>query len=184
MFIDARSIPQNQVIETEVCIVGAGAAGITLAREFIGQRFRVCLLESGGLRFDENIQSLYKGEIVGLPYTPLEAARVRYFGGTTNHWSGWCWPLDEIDFESRDWVPYSGWPFDKSHLNQFYQRAQPICQLGPYAYDASFWENEHMRRLPFKGENVVTKTFSLALQHVLGRFTETRFRKPITLLPI
>ena len=40
MLIDARTLPENTIIETEVCIVGAGAAGDTLAREFIGQPFR------------------------------------------------------------------------------------------------------------------------------------------------
>ncbi|MGH2359600.1 MAG: hypothetical protein ACRDGM_03545, partial [bacterium] len=134
MLIDARTIPHGKVIHTDLCIVGAGAAGITLARDFIGQRFRVCLLESGGLEFDEDTQSLYDGEIVGLPYTALKAARVRYFGGTTSHWGGWCRPLDEIDFETRDWVPHSGWPFSKSHLDPYYERAQSIFQLGRFRY--------------------------------------------------
>jgi choline dehydrogenase-like flavoprotein len=159
MLIDARTVPEGKTIETEVCIVGAGAAGITLAREFIGQSFRVCLLESGGLEFDKDTQSLYDGETVGMPYTPLKAARVRYYGGTTNHWEGWCRPLDEIDFESRDWIPHSGWPFGKSHLVSFYERAQSICQLGHPPYDAEFWEPENAGCLPFLGNRVKTTTF-------------------------
>jgi choline dehydrogenase-like flavoprotein len=145
MLIDARSLPDGKTIETDVCIVGAGAAGITLALEFIGQPFRVCLLESGGFEFDEDTQSLYDGETVGLPYTPLKAARVRYFGGTTNHWSGWCRPLDEIDFESRDWIPHSGWPFGKSHLVSF--------------YDVKFWEAETASCLAFASSRVNTTMF-------------------------
>jgi hypothetical protein len=81
MFIDARTVPAGKTIQTDVCIVGAGAAGITLALEFAGQPFRVCLLESGGFEFDEDMQSLYDGETVGLPYTPLKAARVLTLGG-------------------------------------------------------------------------------------------------------
>ena len=76
---------------------------VTLAREFIGEPFRVCLLESGGLEFEPATQALYQGETIGLPY-PLDTTRLRYFGGTTNHWSGWCRPLDETDFEKRDWI--------------------------------------------------------------------------------
>ncbi len=163
MFIDARTLPKNQVIETDVCIVGAGAAGITLAREFIGQTFRVSLLESGGLEFAEETQSLYKGENIGLPYFPLDDCRLRFFGGTTNHWEGLCRPLDEIDFETRDWIPYSGWPFDKTHLDPFYQRAQSICQLGPFAYDVEFWENPKTApRLPFVGNRVMTQIFQFS----------------------
>ena len=161
MFIDARTLTENTIIETEVCIVGAGAAGITLAREFIGQPFRVCLLESGGLEFDEDTQSLYEGENVGLPYA-LGAERLRYFGGTTNHWGGYCRPLDEIDFEPRDWIPHSGWPFGKSHLVPFYERAQSICQLGPFVYDVEAWETKNTPRLPFTGDRVITKIFQLS----------------------
>jgi len=71
LFIDARAVPENTTITTEVCIVGAGAAGITLAREFIGQEFQVCVLESGGLEFEHNTQSLYKGDNIGYPFPPL-----------------------------------------------------------------------------------------------------------------
>jgi choline dehydrogenase-like flavoprotein len=159
MLIDARSLADGKTIETDVCIVGAGAAGITLALEFIGQPFRVCLLESGGFEFDEDTQSLYDGETMGLPYTPLKAARVRYFGGTTNHWEGWCRPLDEIDFEARDWIPHSGWPFNKTHLVPFYERAQSVCQLERPPYDTEFWEPEEAGRLRFVGNRVQTTTF-------------------------
>ena len=47
MIVDARSLPRNTVVDADVCIVGAGAAGITLAREFRNQPFSVCLVESG-----------------------------------------------------------------------------------------------------------------------------------------
>ena len=159
MLIDARTVPEGKTIETDICIVGAGAAGITLAREFIGQPFNVCLLESGGLEFDNETQTLYEGENTGHPYFPLVGTRLRYFGGSTNIWGGWCAPLGEIDFESRDWIPYSGWPFGKSHLDSFYERAQSICQLGPYAYDVGAWETENSPRLPFLGDRVVTGIF-------------------------
>jgi choline dehydrogenase-like flavoprotein len=162
VLIDARTVPRNQFIETDVCIVGAGAAGITLAREFIAQPFRVCLLESGGLEFDKDTQSLYQGENIGLPYFPLEVARLRYFGGTTNHWEGWCRPLDAIDFETRDWVPHSGWPFDKSHLDPFYKRAQSICWLGPYVYDVKDWEAENTPHFPFASDRVITTIFQFS----------------------
>jgi len=48
MIIDARSLGESDSVETDVCIVGGGVAGITLAREFIGQHLRVTLLERGG----------------------------------------------------------------------------------------------------------------------------------------
>lgn len=153
--------PKNKSIETEVCIIGAGAAGITLAREFIGRPFRVSLLESGGFEFDSETQSLYEGSNVGRPYHSLDAVRGRFFGGTTNYWAGNCRPLDEIDFEPRPWVPYSGWPFDRAHLVPYYQRAQPICQLGPFAYNPEPWDPTGNSRLQFKGDRIIHRI----LQH-------------------
>ena len=139
MIVDARSLPPGTVIETEVCIVGAGAAGITLAREFSEAPFRVTLLESGGMDYDPDTQDLYQGQSIGQPFQDLTASRLRYFGGTTNHWGGWCLPLDAIDFEARDEFPYHGWPFLKSALDPWYQRAQEVCQLGPYDYEPLDW---------------------------------------------
>jgi len=162
VIVDARTLPKNRIIKTEVCVVGAGAAGITLARELIGQPFRVCLLESGGLELDKDTQSLYEGQNIGLPYHALDATRLRYFGGTTNHWGGACRPLDKIDFEARSWVPHSGWPFGESHLVPFYKRAQSICQLGPFSYDVETWETNATPRLPFTGDRVLTRVFQLS----------------------
>jgi choline dehydrogenase-like flavoprotein len=160
MLVDARTLPKNTVIETDVCIVGAGAAGITLAKEFIGQPFRVCLLESGGFEFEEKTQDLYSGENVGFPI-PLNIMRLRYFGGSTSHWGNYCSPLDEMDFEARDWIPHSGWPFKKSQLDSYYERAQNLCRLGPFAYNCEFWQTKTSPLLPFASNRVVTSIFQM-----------------------
>ena len=140
MFIDARSVPTGTVIETEVCIVGAGAAGITLAREFTNASFRVILLESGGAEPEQATQDLYAGSDIGRPYDIFPVSRLRYFGGTTNHWGGvWCDMPSSLDFEMREGVPYSGWPFPLSYLEPWYRRAQPVLKLGPYGYALSDW---------------------------------------------
>jgi choline dehydrogenase-like flavoprotein len=140
MILDAHSVqPPGSVLETQVCIVGAGAAGITLARELTGSKLNVILLESGGLTLDSATQNLYAGTNIGRSYLDAAACRLRYFGGTTNHWGGWCAPLDAVDFERRDSMPYSGWPFDRSYLDPWYRRAQEVCQLGPFDYDPNHW---------------------------------------------
>ena len=140
MFVDARSVPTGSVIETEVCIVGAGAAGITLAREFAQSRFRVILLESGGAELEQATQDLYAGDDIGRPYDLFAASRLRYFGGTTNHWGRvWCDMPNSLDFEMREGVPYSGWPFSLSYLEPWYRRAQSVLKLGPYSYALSDW---------------------------------------------
>ena len=117
MLEDARLVPNGTVIETDVCIVGGGAAGITLARELIGSDLNVVLLESGGEKLEQATQSLYDGTNVGRPYDLFPISRFRFLGGTTNRWGGaWCDLPSELDFEERDGVPYSGWPFPLSQL--------------------------------------------------------------------
>ena len=159
MLIDARNVPNDTVIESDICIVGAGAAGITLAREFIGKQHRVSLIESGGLDFDPGTQELAKGESIGQAYMPLESTRLRLFGGTTTHWGGTCRPLDEMDFEPKEWIPYSGWPFSKSHLDPFYERAQSVCQLGPYDYRVPHWVTAKTPVFPLKDNRLFTDMF-------------------------
>ncbi len=141
MLIDIRELPENTLIESDICIVGAGAAGIALAQEFIDQPYQVCLLESGGLDFEEATQSLYQGEHIGVPFQPLGESRARYLGGSTNLWGGWSRPLDDIDFEYRPWMPYSGWPIPKAELNPYYQRAQKVSGLRSDKYDFAEWED-------------------------------------------
>ena len=141
MFVDFRSLEDGALIECDLCIIGAGAAGITIARELAGLRTQVCLVEAGGLEAEPDVQDIYAGANVGHRYADLDATRLRFFGGTTNHWEGFCAPLAPIDFEVRSWVPYSGWPITRENLDPFYRRAQEICQLGRYAYGAEVWED-------------------------------------------
>lgn len=135
MFIDARALPDGEPLEADIAIIGAGPAGITLARALQTTGLKVALLESGGLEWSDEAADLGAGEVAGQRYGPLEAMRLRYFGGTTGHWGGWCREYDAIDFEARGHVPHSGWPIGKADLQPFYPEAQRILQMGPATYD-------------------------------------------------
>ncbi|MEJ0094529.1 MAG: GMC family oxidoreductase [Methylocella sp.] len=137
MILDGRRIPQDDELETDMCIVGAGATGITLARSLDLSGLNVCLLESGGMDYDSQTNSLYEGRNLGLPYWPLAECQLRMIGGNTNGWGGWCRPLEALDFERRDWVPCSGWPFGAKELAPYYPRAQEICQLRRDNFDVA-----------------------------------------------
>lgn len=129
MWVDSRGLARDETIRADLCIVGAGAAGIALAMELAGRGLDVCLMESGGLELEAATQALYRGDIVGLPYYPLETARLRFFGGTTGHWTGLCRPLEDLDFERRDWVPRSGWPLRREELVPHYRRAYELLEI-------------------------------------------------------
>lgn len=139
MLRDGRTVPSGESLETDLCIIGAGAAGITIAREFAGSEARVLLLESGGEELEAQTQNLYEGENVGLPYFPLDVCRLRYFGGATNHWTGYSRPFGELDFARRSWVPDSGWPFPAETLDAPYARAHELLELGPFGFGAEPW---------------------------------------------
>ncbi len=132
MIVDARELPPNHVIEADVAVIGAGAAGITLAVELERTGLSVAVLESGGLSIESDIQDLNSGTTSGTQSPPLVASRLRLFGGTTNHWTGQCGPLDAIDFERRPGVTGSGWPISRDALAPFYERAATYCELGGF----------------------------------------------------
>ena len=135
VIFDFRKIDQKEII-ADLCIIGAGAAGITLAREFDELGVRVCLLESGGLQYEPEIQALNEGVDIGFQEgSTVGSSGLRYFGGSTNHWVGHCAPYNPMDFESRPWVPHSGWPIAKEDLDPYYQTAQSLFDLGPNQYE-------------------------------------------------
>jgi choline dehydrogenase-like flavoprotein len=136
MYIDASEIGRNSVIEADVCVVGGGAVGITLARELMEAGLEVVLLESGSHDFDQETQDLYAGVESGTVLGPdteyLTETRNRYYGGTTNTWNGWCRPLDPEDLEVREWVADSGWPIEQEELQTFHRRAARVVQITPF----------------------------------------------------
>ena len=122
----------------DVCIVGGGVAGITLALALEGKGARVLLLEGGGRGVDRNQQNLYEGTTHGLPARPLTESRIRCLGGTSARWYGRCVALEDHDFEYRAWVPASGWPFAKTVLEPYYRRAARVVGVrNPRTGDAS-----------------------------------------------
>ncbi len=170
MHTDTRNLDNGTQIRGDICIIGAGAAGISMALEWIHSPYQVVLLEGGGYHREARMQALYKGDSVGQPYYTLEAARLRYFGGTTGHWNGFCATLDPIDFERRNWVPHSGWPIDAEDIDRFCARGQSLLELGPYNYSASYWEarNPDFARLPLDQEVVWTKMWQLSPPTLFG----------------
>ena len=167
-FTDARTVEAGAEIGTDLCIVGAGAAGIALAREFVGAPFRVVLLESGDVRFARRPQRLYVGDNAGLPNYATAHSRFRVFGGSTTRWPGQCRPLDAIDFESRDWVPFSGWPFDRAHLEPWYRRAGAVCHLSADDFEPAAWQGG-APALPLDGDDLEPILFQFGHPTDFGR---------------
>jgi choline dehydrogenase-like flavoprotein len=148
MISDLETNEHDERLRADVCIVGGGPAGISLALELIDKHIDVVLLESGGENYELPTQALYEGTSVGRDYYQLRYDRVRYFGGSSHHWGGWCVPLVPSDLEERDWVPHSGWPISWEELNQHYDRAQQICELDRLDFDPVAWLASRYPLLP------------------------------------
>jgi choline dehydrogenase-like flavoprotein len=107
----------------QVCIVGAGAAGICLAVELAQRGKSVMVLEGGGRDVEDAAQEPYRSEVIGHVHRGIRSGRFRAHGGTTTRWGGQILELNNEDFERRDWIAESGWPFSRSALQPFYKRA-------------------------------------------------------------
>ncbi len=131
----------------DVCIVGAGAAGIALAVELVRLgKSSVTLLEAGGQVLEEASQRPYASEVEALPHRGLHNGRFRVLGGTTTMWGGQILELDALDFEKRAWIAESGWPFSKEELAPNYARALELEGVaGALQEDESVWKKLRQR---------------------------------------
>jgi choline dehydrogenase-like flavoprotein len=129
MHIDLNHASAPQRLCAQICVVGGGAAGITVARRLLRLGHEVTLLESGGLDYEPAIASLNAGSNIGEDYYELEDARLRLFGGTTAIWGGRVAELDPIDLEARPWVAHSGWPIRWPELARYYPQARKIFEI-------------------------------------------------------
>ena len=156
-------------LDADICIIGAGAAGIAMARAFIGSSLQVCLLESGGLAGEPQSQALCQGHSVGsLPLDP-GTSRMRVFGGSCNLWGGGCMTLDALDLRPRDWVAHSGWPIEPAELERYYLAARAICGLQAHSIEGNgFGTLPERAPLPFKS-GVLTNQIFMRTPLLFGR---------------
>lgn len=137
MIIESLKINNRSIINYDICIVGSGAAGITIALQYLNTNKKVAILSGGGWNETFANRELNKGIIdSNHHHEPLEENRRRQFGGTTAAWGGRCIPFDSIDFEKRDWLTDCEWPFDEEEIKQYYDAALNICDAGKNNFDA------------------------------------------------
>ncbi len=152
MIEDLDALTDGTVLEADLCVVGAGAAGLLVARALADAGLEVLLLESGGGPGEERTQDLSEGEAER--FRGLRAGRRRAFGGTTSLWGGQCIRLDRMDFEDRAWVPHGGWPFDAAALEPFYAEAEAALGVGARDGAEPVWPRFNLPDLAFDPERL------------------------------
>lgn len=137
MIKNIDNIRPDSTIDSDICIVGAGAAGVAIALSLSGRGLKIVLLESGFEKFDQKTQDIYSGQVADEKlHSPPDKYRQRRLGGSTAIWGGRCMPFDPIDFEARDYLPGSGWPITYDDLHPYFKVANQFLEAGEYAYDA------------------------------------------------
>jgi choline dehydrogenase-like flavoprotein len=124
MLIDlAQDRPDFSATVFDVCIIGGGVAGITLAVKLGQAGRRVLLLEAGNQEIGLKSQAYYSGEQGDLENLPLNETRIRALGGSSQHWGGWCRTFDAYDFARSDLSPDGAWPIGKQDLDPYFRDA-------------------------------------------------------------
>ena len=130
MYIAFEDISERSDV-VDLCIIGGGAAGISMAVTMTQKGHRVLLCEGGDADYSERSQDSYRGETVGDPYIPLYGSRLRHLGGSTNHWGGICRPLDRYDFTAKTAANETAWPIRRDTLSPYYRAAASMLDLAP-----------------------------------------------------
>src|SRR5688572_7538688 len=87
MELDGTTLTDGATLDADLCVVGAGPAGLALAAQFIDQRCDVVLLESGAHWPEPEILALNDGDVSGDDYAGLLKTRHRQIGGASWMWN-------------------------------------------------------------------------------------------------
>jgi choline dehydrogenase-like flavoprotein len=167
--IDANKPMTLDLHNADICIMGGGIAGITLARKLKNSRYKILLVESGDENYQQNVQNLYSADKKPELFPDPLSSRLRMLGGSSNHWENSTERLDPIDLTKRDWIPDSGWPIKYEELVKYYSEAELYCGLDDEGYDLKYWADE------FNFEDKLNNSGTVNNAIVKSSFPFTRF---------
>jgi choline dehydrogenase-like flavoprotein len=168
----------GEAVWADVCLVGAGPAGLSLAIALAIAGVQVVLIEGGSAGTTRMLDDVRLEGEAAYPQSHISQTRASGLGGTSGLWSyrmpnldddpdggerGCRYaPLDPIDFEARPEVPHSGWPLDRSDLDPWYAKAQETAGLGRFDYHPDGWSSPAAPPLPLDPDLVETQMFQFA----------------------
>ena len=144
--IDSNYKDENN--QFDLVIIGAGAAGNTIAKKLMDYGNKIALVEGGGEDYSDESQDCYKGKVLGDPYFDLDLSRLRFFGGSTNHWTGWCRGFEEIDFDRGYLGDEYEWPLKFHEIDKYKKEACDILEIPNDFYDV--YQNAKIKKIKFQ----------------------------------
>ena len=151
MITDFLKLKNTENLSADICIVGAGAAGMAMAEYFLNKNRRVLVIESGNFKFDQDIQNYYKTENTGLKFDGAFDGRFRTMGGSTTRWGGQALPLTQLDFKKKNWINNTGWPIEKEDLDPYYKKALKFLNVDNLDFDDQIFKKLKIKPLNFNG---------------------------------
>jgi choline dehydrogenase-like flavoprotein len=146
---DFRLTDRGAALSFDVCIIGGGIAGLTLANALNGQPLQVAVFEAGGMAVTAEAQAFFEADVVGAPYTGHTSGRFRALGGSSLRWGAQLLPLHRSDFEKRAHIEHSGWPIGIDDIQPYYDRVQRLLRVNALPFDASLAARIGFEPLPF-----------------------------------
>lgn len=145
MIEDSRAIAAGGVLQADVCVIGAGPAGATLALELARHGRKVLLLEAGGTSADASRDALSAPARDFRYGSERKIIQHLQFGGNANAWHVRTpaagdfvrfAAFQDADFEAREDTGNWEWPFTAEDLQDAEQRALELWKLHPDGFEA------------------------------------------------
>jgi choline dehydrogenase-like flavoprotein len=140
MQIDLEDVPAGTKFESEICVIGAGVAGLLLSTRLAGYGFKVNLLEAGGRELEDRSQDLYKSEMRGRFHMGTTEGRFRTFGGASTRWGGQLLAYPDEVFTTRERMGNVGWPITQDEIRAYYPDIFKIMGVNDLPFTDEFLE--------------------------------------------
>ncbi|MPQ98003.1 FAD-binding protein [Modestobacter sp. I12A-02628] len=179
-------------MSTDVCVIGAGPAGLTVAHECLDAGFRILVLEGGRYEEDADAQALADATMESTFYKTdaIAGGRRRQFGGTATSWAhvtkpgtdrvyARTLPGEAVDFERKSWQPTSGWPIGLDDLAPWYERAHVTWTGTSMDNEVGNWVGPTTPELPLQGGPLITRMAQFGAGDVFSH----RYRDDLSAAP-
>jgi choline dehydrogenase-like flavoprotein len=138
VIVDLAAQDLDHSRDTDVAIVGAGVAGLMLARRLRSKNIRVLVLESGDREQRGDTHPLNDVVQLGDTYTGAAHGRFRCLGGSSTRWGGALIPFVDHDLAPRPYLNLPAWPVKTEALWRYLFEIESVFRVDAGSYEEEF----------------------------------------------